>query len=183
LQAAYDHRPDYRIASANVDYERVNLSLQHALAVPDLTIGGRWSRADSYIPDYYAVSLSIDLPIFNRNQGNVEVSERTLEANTVMFNNATLTLKEDVQAAYTKASEIDHRYRQSDRQFISEYKMLIDGVVINYKNRNISLLEFTDFYESYRTSILQWQQLRNDRIQAFENLNYSTGMDIVHTQN
>ena len=85
--------------------------------------------------------------------------------------------------AYLKASEIDRRYRQSDNKFISEYKTLIEGVVANYKNRNISLLEFTDFYESYRTSMLQWQQLRNDRVQAFENLNYATGIDMLHTQN
>lgn len=182
LIAAREHRPDYYIAKANVDYEVANLSLQHALAVPDLTIGGRWSRAGSYIPDYYAISLSIDLPIFNRNQGNVEVSERTLAANKLILNNTAISLKEDVQVAYTKASEIDHRYRQSDKKFISEYKMLIDGVVANYKNRNISLLEFTDFYESYRTSMLQWQQLRNERVQALENLNFVTGVDVVRTQ-
>ena len=156
--------------------------LQHALAVPDLTIGGRWSRAGSYIPDYYAVSLSIDLPVFNRNQGNIEISERTLEANTALLNNSALSLKEDVKTAYEKASEIDRRYRQSDNKFISEYKTLIEGVVANYRNRNISLLEFTDFYESYRTSMLQWQQLRNDRVQALENLNYAAGIDLVHTQ-
>ena len=183
LITAQEHRPDYHVAKENVDYEETNLSYQHALAVPDLTIGGRWSRAGSYIPDYYAISLSIDLPIFNRNQGNVEMSERTLEANKMMLNNAALSLKEDVQAAYTKALDADHRYRLSDKNFIAEYKMLIDGVVANYKNRNMSLLEFTDFYESDRTSIIQWQQLRSDRIQALEYLNYATGTDVVHTQN
>jgi cobalt-zinc-cadmium efflux system outer membrane protein len=182
LRAAQDHRPDYQIAKANVDYEMTNLSYQHALAVPDLTIGGRWSRAGSYIPDYYAISLSIDLPVFNRNQGNIEVSERTLEANTMIMNNAALSLKEDVQAAYIKASNADYRYRQSDKKFIAEYKMLIDGAVANYKNRNISLLEFTDFFESYRTSMIQWQQLRNDRVQALENLNFVIGAEVVHTQ-
>jgi cobalt-zinc-cadmium efflux system outer membrane protein len=183
LITAREHRPDYHIAKANVDFEMTNLSYQHALAVPDLTIGGRWSRAGSYIPDYYAISLSIDLPIFNRNQGNVEISERTLEANKLILNNTALSLKEDILAAYTKASDADHRYRQSDKQFISEYKMLIDGVVANYKNRNISLLEFTDFYESYRTSMIQWHQLRNDRVQALEKLNFVVGADVVHTQN
>jgi cobalt-zinc-cadmium efflux system outer membrane protein len=183
LKTALEHRPDYNIVKANVDYESTNLSLQHALAVPDITIGGRWSRAGSYIPDYYAVSLSIDLPVFNRNQGNIEISERTLEANTALLNNAALSLKEDIQGAYVKAVEIDRRYRQSDNEFIPEYKTLIEGVIANYKNRNISMLEFTDFYESYRTSMLQWQQLRSDRVQAFENLNYATGIDMLHTQN
>jgi len=183
LKTALEHRPDYNIVKANVDYESTNLSLQHALAVPDITIGGRWSRAGSYIPDYYAVSLSIDLPVFNRNQGNIEISERTLEANTALLNNAALSLKEDIQGAYVKAVEIDRRYRQSDSEFIPEYKTLIEGVIANYKNRNISMLEFTDFYESYRTSMLQWQQLRSDRVQAFENLNYATGIDMLHTQN
>jgi hypothetical protein len=42
----------------------------------------------------------------------------------------------------------------------------------------MSVIEFTDFIESYRTSMLQMNQLGNDRADAMETLNYVTGTDI-----
>lgn len=182
IAAARDHRPDYKITAENVEYETTNLALQRSLAIPDLTLGGRWSRAGSYIPDYYALTLSIDLPVFNRNQGNIQVSEKTLEADRLLSDNARLTMENEVGAVYKKALDIDMRYRTFDTRFVGEYKTLIAGEIANYQSRNISVLEFTDFYESYRTSMVQWHQLQNDRADAIENLNYAVGTDIYKTQ-
>jgi cobalt-zinc-cadmium efflux system outer membrane protein len=55
-------------------------------------------------------------------------------------------------------------------------------VVANYNSRNISLLEFTDFFESYRTSMVQWYQLQNDRADAIEALNFAVSVPIIITQ-
>ena len=49
----------------------------------------------------------------------------------------------------------------------------------NYENRNMTIIEFTDFYDSYRTSVLQTIQLQNSRIDSFENLNFVTGKDLL----
>ncbi len=179
LQAAHENRPDIKNADAAIAYEQTNLELQRALSVPDVTLGGRWSRAGSYIPDYFAISVSVDLPFFNRNQGNIEVSQNTLEADKAARNNLRLNVQKDVTVAYRKAMETDSLYRNFDKQFGEEYGRLVDGMVANYERRNIGIIEFTDFYESYRTSMLQLNQLQNDRIDAFENLNFVTGVDLI----
>ncbi len=107
IAAAKESRPDYKIAEANVDYEGTNLALQKALGVPDVTLGGRWSRAGSYIPEYYALTVAIDLPVFNRNQGNILVSERTLEANKALRDNMNQSVEKEVIVAFRKAVDID----------------------------------------------------------------------------
>ncbi len=43
------------------------------------------------------------------------------------------------------------------------------------------MLEFIDFYESYENSVVQMNRLQNDRINAFENLNFVTGTEVVKT--
>ena len=53
-------------------------------------------------------------------------------------------------------------------------------MVQNYLKRNMTLIEFTDFYESYRTAMLQINQLQDDRADAFETLNYATGTDLYN---
>jgi cobalt-zinc-cadmium efflux system outer membrane protein len=175
-----EYRPDVKTAAATVEYDRSNLALQKALSVPDVTVGGRWSRAGSYIPDYFAVSVSVDLPLFNRNQGNIEVAERTLESDMLMMENTVSAVERDIVTAYRKAIDTDRLFRGLDRTFASEYRSLADGMIANYEKRNISIIEFTDFFESYRNSVLQLHQLQNDRLDAIEGLNYALGTTVIH---
>jgi len=177
---AKERRPDFMIADANVRFEETNLALQRAMAVPDVTLGGRWSRAGSYIPEYFAVTAAVDLPLFNRNQGNILVSEKTLEANRALRENAERTVEREVTVSFQKALQTDRLYRASDRKFPGEYRTLVDGMVQNYLKRNMTIIEFTDFYESYRTAMLQINQLQDDRADAFETLNYATGSDLYN---
>lgn len=177
--AALDHRPDYKIVEESVQFEETNLALQKALRIPDITIGGRWSRAGSYIREYYALTVGIDLPLFNRNQGNIAVSENTLEANKRMRDYTRRVIEKDVTTAYQKAVEIDKLYKSFDKKFVADYKQLIQGMIVNYEKRNISIIEFTDFFESYRANMLQMNQLQSDRIDAFDAVNYAVGINLV----
>jgi outer membrane protein, heavy metal efflux system len=180
VATALEKRPDYETAKAQVEYEEANLSLQKAMRLPDLTVGGTYSRAGNYIPDYYALTLSIDLPIFNRNQGNVEISENTLEANKMLREYSRKTLQKEIASAYKKAADTDSLFRAFDEKFTGEYKTLVEGINADYQKRNITIIEFTDFYESYRTSMLQMNQLQNDRVDAFEGLNYAAGTTLIN---
>ncbi len=175
IGVATERRADLQAADANVRYEEVNLALQKALAVPDLTVGGRWSRAGSYIPDYFGLTFSIDLPFFNRNQGNIQVSEKTLEQKKVLLAQVRQRIEEEVRSAYRKAEETDRLYAGFDRRFSGEYRTLVNGMIASYEKRNITIIEFTDFYESYRNSLLQTNRLLNGRFKALEGLNYVVG--------
>lgn len=179
VAAALDHRPDYKAAEQSVLAEEANLSLQKALAVPDLTVGGNWSRAGNYIPNYFGLTLSLDLPIFNRNQGNIEASEYTLEANKRLKENTRHTIEKEVTTAYQRAAEIEKLYRAFNKRFPEEYRQLVTGMTENYERRNIGIIEFTDFFESYRNSIVQFHQLENDRVEALAGLNLAVGTLLV----
>lgn len=176
---ALQNRPDLKIASAVVNSEETNLRLQESLAIPDVTIGGIWSRQGSYIPNYYALTFSIDLPIFNRNQGNIQVSEYNLKANLRMKDDSVRKIERDASDAYNKAVQINRLYKSFDKNFTLQYQKLVDGTILNYQKRYITIIEFTDFYESYRNSVIQLNQLRNERIDAFESLNYQVGADVI----
>ncbi len=178
LTLAEANRPDLRVAQSNVQLAETNLSLQRAMAVPDVTVGGRWSRAGGYIPNYYAVSVAVDLPLFNRNQGNIEQAEAIVKADNAMLLNTESTIEKDVATAYDKARAIDRLYKSLDRKFTGEYEQLAEGMTKTFENRNMSVIQFTDFFESYRTSVVQMNQLQNDRLDAFEGLNFVTGTNL-----
>ena len=48
-------------------------------------------------------------------------------------------------------------------------------MIRNYKQRNIGLLDFLDFYDSYKNNTLQVNAILYNRIQSFEDLNYYIG--------
>ena len=175
VRTALEHRPDVKIAQANVESEEANLSLQRAMAIPDVTVGGHWSQNGSYIPNYYALTLSIDLPFFNRNQGNIDVSERALAAQRARLESVGESVRREVRSAYEKAVAISRLGASRDRNMPGEYRTLVNGMIANYQNRNMTVIEFTDFFESYRASMIQLIQLENNRLDALEELNYAAG--------
>ena len=47
-------------------------------------------------------------------------------------------------------------------------------VLANYQKRNVSLLDFLDFYDSYKQNVLQMNQLLYNKVQSYEDINYYT---------
>jgi cobalt-zinc-cadmium efflux system outer membrane protein len=49
----------------------------------------------------------------------------------------------------------------------------------NFEKKNISLIEFLDYYDAYKENAVQLNNLLYNRINAFENINFSLGKDII----
>lgn len=174
-----DNRFDQKIQEASVRLEKANLALQKAMATPDITVGYSYDRAGSYINNYHALTLAMDLPVFNKNQGNIKIAENRIRANQAYFNQSQLVVENELLNAFAKAQETERLYRTFDKNFVGNYEKLIDGVIENYQKRNISLIEFTDFIESYKNTVTQVNALQNDRMQAYELLNFVVGQKVL----
>ncbi|HZE84032.1 MAG TPA: TolC family protein, partial [Puia sp.] len=61
-----------------------------------------------------------------------------------------------------------------------DFERLMHEVLINYQKRNLSLLDFLDFYDSYKQNILQSNSIRYNRVSAFEDINYYTGTNFFN---
>ncbi|TGK62580.1 TolC family protein [Leptospira wolffii] len=179
LKAALEYRPDLKGLELAVKAEQTNLSLQKAMAVPDLALGGSWDRAGNYINNYYGVTVSIALPVFDRNQGNIRSSETVLAAKKAALEEKFLKVKAEVKSALGQAKEKDRLLQEYRNSFTKDYKNLAGMMIENYKKRYITILEFSDFFESYSDSTIKMIRLRSDRIDAIENLNYTVGRTIA----
>ena len=174
---AQRNRPDLRAYQDQVTAERQNLTLQKAIAVPDMTVQGTFDRNGSYIPNYFGVGVGIGIPFFNRNQGNIQAARVRTQSSQQLASAYQLQVEGDLQRTLTKARQADQLYRTFDRRFNSDFSRLIEGVTTNYRKQNIDVVEFLDFFDSYKTSQLQFIQLQNDRMQRLEELNLAVGAD------
>jgi outer membrane protein, heavy metal efflux system len=179
VDSAMINRYDLKIADAQIESEKTNLLLQKAMRIPDMTIGARYDKSGSYIHNYNAVSLGFDLPLWNRNQGNIKISENKIEENKAIKSQKELEVKNEIIKAFTQFIETDKLYKSSMQKFDSKYENLFDGLTGAYKDHTISLLEFIDYYETYKDSKNQYYQLLNNRLNAMESLNLAAGSTIL----
>jgi len=180
LDSAYQNRTDLLIARENTNINKLNYDYQKALAVPDLTAYVSWDHQGSYAVNYNGLGVSFDLPVLNRNQGNIK-SAKALIANSVANEKSTeAAVKENIYNALEIAYAQDNLFRNIDPKFSGDFERLVNEVLINYQRRNLGLLDFLDFYDSYKQNVLQVNSIQYNRVQAFEDLNYYTGTNFYN---
>jgi cobalt-zinc-cadmium efflux system outer membrane protein len=175
LDSALNNRYDLLQANAQCLYEKLNLSLQKAYRIPDITTGANWDRAGSYISNYNSVSLAFDLPFLNRNQGNIKSAQFKINESQALYQNTEMQIKTEVQKAWLRVLETNQTYSKGMSQFNPQYDLLLDGILKSFKNKTISLVEFIDYYETYKNSKVAFHQLQYQMVEAKENLNRVTG--------
>jgi outer membrane protein, heavy metal efflux system len=178
LEKGLINRYDLKISDVQIQSEQMNLSLQKAKRIPDLTLGANYDRVGGYIPNYNSISMSFDLPFWNRNQGNIKASEYKVAENKILKNQKELEVKNDITKAYMQFVETDRLYKSSLQKFNDGYDKLFYGITLACKNHTISLLEFIDYFETFKNSKNGYFQLQNNRFDAIENLNLATGINI-----
>lgn len=175
LDSAYANRYDLKLAKTTVDYNKANLELQKATAVPDVSLSLNYDRYGGYGTDFLGGGIEFNLPFFNRNQGNIKQARIALDQSNVQLQSQQDKILSDVATDYKGALRLEKLYNSFDPQFKADFNHLIQEVFKNYEKRNISLLEFLDFYDSYKTNTLQMNAIELNRVTSLEQLNYDTG--------
>jgi len=180
LDSAYKNRTDLLIARQNTQISKLNYNYQKSLAVPDITLSLEYDKAGSYITNYNAIGAAIDLPFFSRNQGNIKSAKSMIDFNQTSEKGAQATVEENVFRSLQKAFDFEKMYLTIDPTFSGDFNRLLHEVLVNYQRRNISILDFLDFYDSYKENILQINSIQFGRLSAFEELNFYTGTNFYN---
>lgn len=179
LQAqALSNRSDYKLAQGNVDLADLSLRLQRALAIPDVTLGGSYDQRGGAFQNQIGLTMGIDLPLLNRNQGNIRSSQFHVQSARLERDYKKIQVQNEVGTVLQKLIRIDEEYRTIDQSFTRDFESLNEGIVMNFQKRNVSLLEFVDFFVSYNESLRELNRLRKSRIQAYEELNTTVAAEL-----
>ncbi|WP_246032133.1 TolC family protein [Leptospira fluminis] len=179
LQTARQFRPDLKKAVQALRYEEANLELQHANAIPDLAFGPMYNRGGTAFQNYWGVTAQLNIPLFDRNQGNIKAAEKSVLVRKQELKNTILEVENDVNVALATAKAKDMLYRRFRNTYTKDYSDLAQDMILSYEKRYISILEFADFFETYRSSIVEMLRLQTDRMDAIEGVNYSVGSGVL----
>ncbi|MBO9634597.1 MAG: TolC family protein [Chitinophagaceae bacterium] len=179
LDSARNHRPDLQLAQTNLLQQQHNLAYQKALVAPDVTAGVAYDRLNSYVPHYWGIQFSLPLPILNQNKGNINAAKASIEqANTNILQVQT-QLTQDLNASYKKYLIASNQLQQSDPSLEAPFDTLLQNMIGSYKQRQVSLVEFIDFFDSYKDVFIKKQQQLSALRNAAAELNFTTGINII----
>lgn len=175
LSARMAGRPDLKQAEAGIRASEADVRLQRSLAFPEVSLKGAYDRAGNFCNNYFAIGLSVSVPLFNRNQGNIKSARLSVLRNNTLAEQARRQADNELFACYTKLAKALELYRSSDYELERDFDRIIEGVNAGFRKRNISLLEFIDYYEAYKETCLQLYGMKRDVVMAAEGLNTIVG--------
>ncbi|WP_326981049.1 TolC family protein [Chryseobacterium sp. MYb264] len=168
---ALENNADYQYNLKLIDNSKLYAQWQKSLNVPDLNVGAGWDQNGGTFKNEVNILVGIPLPLWKSNKGNVEKAGYAIQQNQKNAEFQRLNLETKVRAAYkTWKSQYDQlaEIKTSDME---NMELVYNGMLNNFRKGNISLIEFTDFMDSYRETALQIYDMKNSIMESAEQLN------------
>ncbi|MBE7175411.1 MAG: TolC family protein [Mucilaginibacter polytrichastri] len=174
------NRPDVSVSRFNAQYAADNLRYQKALAVPDLTVGVEYDRINSYVPHYFGLALSLPLPLWNLNRGNIKSAGFDQKAQEASLRETQYRAGAEVVAAVQRYHLTRKLYEDTHNDFDQNYDRLFNGMLKSYRQKEVGLVEFVDFFDAYRETRLKLLQQRFDVHKAAADINFTAGKNVIN---
>ncbi|HEX9050546.1 MAG TPA: TolC family protein, partial [Anaeromyxobacter sp.] len=148
-----DARPDVRAARRHVETARAALALARAQAAPDLGVGVAWTHSRAtYVgdnPDALALTLSLPLPLFHRNQGEIEKARVAAEQAERARDALEATVGREVAAAFARYAAAAEKVARYDGGALRRADHALEVAERTYRSGDASLLEFLEAERTY----------------------------------
>jgi len=179
IEQAKTSRPDYLSNQYQLNSATHNLAYQRALAVPDITIGASYDKNSNYAPNYYGLEIGLPLPFFNRNQGNIKSAKYNIQSQESTLKQSELQLKNDVVAAVNQYKLNQQLFTTQQVEFNEQYDKLFSSMLKSFQQRQISLIEFVDFFDTYKDTKLKILQQQYNLQKSIADLNFAVGIPVI----
>ena len=179
IDQALGSRADYLISRNQIKFENRNLKLQQSFAVPDFTIAYQpHDKGSNYVRPYQGVNLEFNIPVFNRNQGNIKMARSKIAQAEANFSLSENTVRNEVSSSYDQFVNSKNGYEEYTEEFLKQTEELNINANENYQKKNINILEFIDLQRIYIINKTQYIELRNTYLRAINQLQFSIGKEL-----
>lgn len=156
FRQAEARRADLKSARAALEKARADNRLAQAYATPNIapTVGVCWADNNSCYG--FVVGFSMDLPLFNRNQGEIQRTARDAERVGALTNFALTQTRADVEAALSQLESARIKLKALREVYVPKATEIRARVELAYRRGAASLLEFLDAERTYRAMTLAY---------------------------
>lgn len=169
-KAVLENNAEYLKSMLQIESSKKWESFQKSLNIPDLRGGVQWNQDGGAFKNEVNVSVGIPIPLWKQNKGNVQKA-KILTAQTEK-NSAykKLELLSKASAAFQTWNNLSEQFQSISTQDIDDLETVYQGMLTNFRKGNVSLLEFTDFTDSYKENVIRINEIKKQLLMAQEEL-------------
>lgn len=168
---AIENNADYLFNLKLIDNSKLYAQWQKSLNVPDLNVGAEYDQNSGTFRNEINLKVGIPIPLWKVNKGNVQKTNYAIEQNQRNAEFQKLNLETKVQSAFQMWKNQYGQLLEIKSTDLDNLDLVYNGILKNFRNGNVTLIDFTDFMESYRQTSLQIYDMKNELIQSAEQLN------------
>lgn len=172
-------RPDVRTSELRSLFYKKEMAYEKAQRVPDISLSAVYDRYGGVWKDFVGFGISFDIPVFNRNKGNIEAARLGSEQNHYLATQQINLISNEITIAFDNYTQAYGFYKKMEsNSILKELDMMYDVYIQSLMNRNISMVEFIDFMEAYKNNKQTFLNADKNQKILFEELQYAVGTDI-----
>jgi len=152
-------RPDVQLSAYQLAYDEANLRLQKAYAYPDVDLIANYDRLGGYRIGQLGFGIGLTLPLWNRNQGQIQAARALRQASATLYENALSTAQSEILSAWRNLIRLKRQWSQTTPTLLAAYQDAETRYRLALQNQRISFLAYIDFFQSYRELVLSLTEL------------------------
>jgi len=176
IKSAYQNRKDLKAMDMLIESEKAFLAHNKLKIIPNISLtAGYKKQADNFSGS--VMLLSFEIPLFKRNQLEIELSEN--ELNTLIFQRKYLTeqIQEEVRNSLTKYLQYKELYENN--KFLQPL-LLFSSSAYSYEQGEKSLVEFLDGLNAYIDALMLSKDLELNYLKSFFELQKAAALNPVN---
>jgi outer membrane protein, heavy metal efflux system len=155
LNVTIENSYDYQQAKLQIEIQNINIELEKSNRIPDIELGAGIKQVDSS-ENTFQFGVSIPLPIFNRNKGNIKRSIIEYDKSQFLLAELSINLQTDIFNIKTILDDLKFEINTLTNEIIPEansaYSIIKDG----YINGRFTYLDVVDAKEMWFQSQKQY---------------------------
>ena len=179
LQPLISSAPGVVLARIEVDRRKALTALEQSKRVPDVTVSVGMQRSNETQRNVLLFGVSVPLPVFDRNQGNLLEALKLEDKARDELQAATVRLHSEVAQARERLSTIIAEVQSLKQDVLPGAKSAYDAATIGFENGKFNFLEVLDAQRTYFTAKSQYLKALGEAHRAAADIDRLLGASMV----
>ena len=179
LQPLISSSPGVVLARIEVDRRKALTALEQSKRVPDVTVSVGMQRSNETQRNVLLFGVSLPLPVFDRNQGNLLEALKLEDKARDELQAASVRLHSEVAQARERLSTITAEVQSLQQEVLPGAKSAYDAATIGFENGKFNFLEVLDAQRTYFTAKSQYLKALGEAHRAAADIDRLLGASMV----
>lgn len=175
---ALNNRPELLLARKNLILAQQYLQYQKRSVIPDMSFFAQYDQRGGAFINQINAGIAIPIPIWHRNQGNIKTAQYRIMENDYLIKVLENEIFTEIQNSYTLYEQTVSEYIKAQTLYNNDFEITMKGMTDNFQKRNISIIEFIDFFEAYNQTLAEVARIKTQLVLSAETLNLIIGKDL-----